>query len=279
MTGLAVEYLPVSQNVPGMAPPVGGGRLVWSGRPCPYCGRPMTYSGPKMVSREHVIPQQKFHVVEKSIRLTVLRLNVIMACRICNQEKGGRTLVEFLEWLESRDRKRAKRVAALIKEIMAKYPGDVGKYLVGEKDMSELLVIDGEPPLIEEIDRKFGVRGRTDVVFAFGDRIYAPGQGRLHPALEAHERVHCERQLAFPGGAIPWWRVYLDDRQFRLNEEVLAHRAEWRWYCAQRGADKPVSGFRSAKLYHLHQIANRLASPLYGGLVDVRRARNLIEAA
>jgi hypothetical protein len=86
--------------------------------------------------------------------------------------------------------------------------------------------------------------------------------------------VHGQRQKAI--GVDVWWRLYIDDANFRLEEEVLAHRAEYEHECRTPGADKPTPGFRSRSAYMLHQIANRLACRLYGNMITAADARLLI---
>jgi hypothetical protein len=137
-------------------------------------------------------------------------------------------------------------------------------------------VIAGLPPMIDEIDAAFHCRDQ-DVFYSWGDRIFSSHGQVVHPALQAHEQVHCERQLVHPGGVVGWWRVYIANPVFRLREEVLAHRAEYLWWADRPGADRPVTGFRSARLYHLTHVAKRLASPLYGNLITLSAAKQAIE--
>jgi len=140
----------------------------------------------------------------------------------------------------------------------------------------KMKILDAEPPNIDEIDAAFHVRGKA-VIYAYGDCVYAPGGRGVSPSLQAHERIHCERQLVHPGGVIGWWRAYIADPKFRLDEEILAHRAEFKWWKKQPNTDRPVDGFRSARLYHLTHIASRLASSLYGNIIGAAEAKRLIE--
>lgn len=49
-------------------------------------------------------------------------------------------------------------------------------------------IIKAYPPLYPMIDAAFNLRNRTDVIFSWGDKIFAPGlAGPLSPALIAHE--------------------------------------------------------------------------------------------
>lgn len=151
-------------------------------------------------------------------------------------------------------------------------------------------IITDWPPNIDAIRAAFPLGDRVDLAFAFGDRVYSPGSSTLHASIQAHEQVHCDRQRAMgqfghqfavmpDDRTLEWWDHYLKDPQFRLAEEIPAHRAEFLWWAARPGAEKPIDGFRSARLYHLHQTAVKLASPLYGRMISLSEARKAIEAA
>ena len=128
------------------------------------------------------------------------------------------------------------------------------------------------PPLFDLINAKFHVAGRP-VIFSWGDIIYNPMCIRLTPALKAHEAVHGARQLAWRGGVEQWWRDYISSKAFRLDEEIRAHRAEYLKLIEQQSN-------RHGRRAALKQTAKRLASPLYGGVVTVAKAREiLLEAA
>lgn len=113
------------------------------------------------------------------------------------------------------------------------------------------------PPNYPEIRRAFPhIRGR-DIIFAYGDKIFYPSGKPLPDSLIAHETVHGQRQAGDPAG---WWKRYLVDASFRFEEELLAHRAEYR-----AGGD-------------LAEIAKRLSGPLYGANISLDRAREMIVA-
>lgn len=126
-------------------------------------------------------------------------------------------------------------------------------------------VIKGYPPNYVEIRRCFpSVAGRRDVLFAYGDTIYQPGGKILTDALRAHEEVHSAQQDGDPAG---WWQKYMADPAFRLDQEVPAHRAEYRVLLAQ-----------GAKQDSLDFVVRRLASGLYGHGITLQRARELVES-
>lgn len=109
------------------------------------------------------------------------------------------------------------------------------------------------PPLYEAIAAAFNLAGRDyQPFFSWGDLIYNPHGVEIPPCLIAHEAVHGIRQREDVSG---WWHRYIEDSGFRLQEEVLAHVAEYR----SRAAGKP----RNERRWLIVQTAKRLASPLY----------------
>lgn len=124
-------------------------------------------------------------------------------------------------------------------------------------------VIDDRPPNFAAIVRFFPEAVKPGVIFAYGGKIYAPGRTALTPALQAHEQVHIERQGE---DFDAWWNRYLIDPAFRLEEEMVAHRAEYQAYC--RRHQEPGKRHEALK-----RMAERLASPLYGGLITHGEAR------
>jgi len=144
-----------------------------------------------------------------------------------------------------------------------------------------MVIVNELPPNFAELNAKFNLESvKLSVYFCWGDTIYNPGGEPIHPSIIAHEQVHCDRQSQYraidPGGPPGWWRRYIDDVEFRLAEEVPAHRAEFQWWLKQPGIEKPVPGFRSKKDAMLLAIATRLTSPIYGKMIRLHDARRLI---
>lgn len=134
--------------------------------------------------------------------------------------------------------------------------------------MLQQRMIVAQPPLFDAIDAEFNVAGKP-IIFSFGNAIYNPKGIGVPPWLLAHEAVHGERQLAM-GDTTDWWTRYINDLQFRFDEELPAHVAEYRWFLE--------NGNRAMKRQGLHGIAKRLAGPLYKGLIGYERARGAIKA-
>ena len=131
--------------------------------------------------------------------------------------------------------------------------------------MGGMKIIHAYPPNFELIDAAFGVRGKK-VFYAYGGVIYAPHSDVVQPETQAHEAVHLERQAADPD---EWWRRYIADRSFRLDEEILAHRAELAFLVATESG-------RAARRRNLAVIAGRLASPLYGRMISLAEAKRVL---
>jgi hypothetical protein len=138
----------------------------------------------------------------------------------------------------------------------------------------ECQIVQAWPPNVELLDAAFGVKSRPGTIFSWGPtRIYKPhGPLTLTQELWAHELVHGPRQGASDPLIEAWWRRYLDDVQFRFDEEWPAHVAEYKRFCA-RHAD------RNRRIsYLMHTVAKRIASPLYGGIITFEEARKRLLA-
>jgi len=107
------------------------------------------------------------------------------------------------------------------------------------------------------------------VIFAYAPNIYTMGDTNLPPDLMAHESVHIERQQVI--GVKVWWDKYLTDPQFRYDEELLAHVAEYKQLCSMLA----VAAKREKALKH---VTNKLASGLYNNMVTPKMAREAILA-
>lgn len=127
-------------------------------------------------------------------------------------------------------------------------------------------VVQAFPPNYPELRARFNPRPGT--VFAYGDKIYSPHASELPEHLLVHERVHFGQQRA-AGGPEAWWRRYIDEPQFRLDQEVDAYRAQ---YAFVSGLSRPQ---RRELLAH---ICKSLASGMYGSLVTKEQARRLVVA-
>lgn len=122
-----------------------------------------------------------------------------------------------------------------------------------------------KPPLYGEIAAAFPAIIGRQVFFAWGKVIYAPHRPKeLPPNIEVHEMAHGVRQLAV--GIEDWWRKYIADAQFRLDEELIAHAAEYDKLCQMEPSRRERRG-------NLAILASKLANPIYGGMIGKAEAK------
>lgn len=129
--------------------------------------------------------------------------------------------------------------------------------------LSAISIIHDRPPNFDEIHAVFPGASGEGVIFAYGDAIYNPSGQELPPEIIAHETEHCVRQMSM--GVEKWWDRYLVDPDFRYDEELVAHRAEWK--CLKNRLSS-----RQQRRAALQFVAKKLAAPLYGRMVTKERA-------
>lgn len=124
------------------------------------------------------------------------------------------------------------------------------------------------PPNFAEIVKVFPMARGNNTIFAYYPNIHVPSGRPLTHELVMHEGVHLERQRE--AGVEKWWQQYLTDPQFRFDEELLAHRAEYRELCRVL----PIKAKRDKALKH---VARKLASVLYNHMATPKAAKELLE--
>ena len=130
-------------------------------------------------------------------------------------------------------------------------------------------VVYEKPPIWEKARRVFGPAVEK-AIFAWGDVIYYPSGGRIPDQLIAHEEIHGNRQKEF-GNLEIWWDHYLNDKSFRLSEEIPAHITEYQYYVDNCAVD------RNDRRLYLKLVAQRLSGPFYGHLITFDKAIKLLK--
>ncbi len=120
------------------------------------------------------------------------------------------------------------------------------------------------PPNIREIRKTFDISD-LPVVFTYGNILYNPTGEPVSDDLMIHEQVHEKQQAII--GVNDWWVRYLEDKTFRLTQEVEAYQAQL----------KSVQGTRDYKRQFLQYISKSLASKLYGNILTWQEAKELIK--
>lgn len=132
-------------------------------------------------------------------------------------------------------------------------------------------IIVARPPNFDQILAVMPSADEHGVIFAWGNSIYNPSGVALPPELVAHEAVHRARQGLTEVSIRRWWEFYLSSPEFRLEEEIPAHRAEYQKFC-RRFKD------RNLRPAMLDKLAERLSGSLYGGLISFKAARKALVA-
>lgn len=128
--------------------------------------------------------------------------------------------------------------------------------------MTEIIM--GFPPNIEQIRETFELSGNE--IFAWDNIIYAPSKS-LPAWLVQHEIVHFRQQNGDPES---WWERYLTDTQFRIDQEIPAHKEEYRVFCL----------FEKDKNKHIKkkiELARRLSSKMYGNMMTMSQAMEVLQ--
>lgn len=131
-------------------------------------------------------------------------------------------------------------------------------------------ILPTKPPNYDKIVAAMPEAAEVGVIFCYGDTIYNPSGGTIPPWIEAHEEIHSARQGLSVEEVEAWWDKYLADKQFRFDEELPAHKAEYTAFC---GLVKD----RERRDRMLRRIALRLASPLYGRLLPYMQAVKVLK--
>ena len=121
------------------------------------------------------------------------------------------------------------------------------------------------PPNFNEITAVLTPNPRA--IFTYGSTIYNPGGGRVTKDLIVHEEVH---EMQQNGDPVTWWKWYLKDPQFRLQEEAHAYSRQYQYLCSQNPN-------RNYQFQILQALAMILASPMYNCSISIEEAMRLIK--
>ena len=128
-------------------------------------------------------------------------------------------------------------------------------------------IVNDFPPNFEDICQAIpDVRSKEDVVFTYGDTIYNPYGGDIQDHLDVHESIHEQQQGKI--GIDNWWARYLNDKAFRLEQEVEAYKTQYQFVFKKYGI-AVATGF-------LRDIAGDLSGSMYGNVMDRKQARKAI---
>ncbi len=124
-----------------------------------------------------------------------------------------------------------------------------------------------KPAIYETLKEKFNVHweGQGGCVISYFPHIYSK-----HPIpldLEKHEEVHLRQQQEM--GVEKWWETYINNKNFRLLQEVEAYKAQIEWI------NKAIKD-REVRFRRVDRLLKDLSGEMYGSLITYSEARKLL---
>jgi hypothetical protein len=121
------------------------------------------------------------------------------------------------------------------------------------------------PPNYEAVKLIFPNSEEHKPIFCYEDTIYNPFNIEVTPDLEVHEGIHQKQQGNDVEG---WWNRYLTNKEFRLEMEIEAYGAQYK-FIKERIPKKFAD-------YGLEKMSFALSGELYGSLLSYGKARSKI---
>lgn len=122
-----------------------------------------------------------------------------------------------------------------------------------------------KPPIYERLHARFGVNWNDGIAITYGDTVYS--KNPISKILAFHEEVHMWQQQQI--GVEEWWNRYLNDKVFRLGQEVQAYK---RQLIAMQAMIKDRNELYRAK----RQIYLDLSSGMYDYMCSYDQAKDLL---
>lgn len=131
-------------------------------------------------------------------------------------------------------------------------------------------IIKASPPNADVLRAFFPITDPSfNPLFAFGDLLYNPNSIDIPEDVMFHEQIHSDQQRACTSPEV-WWNKYIFDRDFRLNQEVEAYAAQYRFL-------KPFLS-NSILKQALFEFASNLSGPLYQLGITYSQAESMIRS-
>ena len=134
--------------------------------------------------------------------------------------------------------------------------------------MNKTLIVNTIPPIYQTLHDKFKVEWDRGLVIAYFPNIHTKN-GSLSPDLQAHERTHLYQQEKFPGGVSEWWKKYIDEPAFRLQEETMAYFVQVDYI------KKNVIGRNLRRALIKHIVTSFVT--MYGGIITKEQAKVVLK--
>jgi hypothetical protein len=104
-------------------------------------------------------------------------------------------------------------------------------------------------------------------VWTYGNVIFNPGGQQLPDHIIVHEATHMRQQAEI--GKDEWWKRFLIDPAFRVEQEAQAYSVQYGFFCGQVHD-------RNKRALFLRQLASHLSGPLYQTSLSHAEAVSLI---
>lgn len=125
-----------------------------------------------------------------------------------------------------------------------------------------------KPKIYDRLHKEFGVQWGKGICIVWGDTCFSKND--IRDDLLAHEEVHVEQQKLM--GPEIWWETYINDRTFRLNQEVEAYRAQIKFI-----KEHPGNSSRDLRRHVFRMLAKELAGSMYGNIISEKKALELLK--
>jgi len=107
---------------------------------------------------------------------------------------------------------------------------------------------------------KLVLKPNPEAIFCYGDTIYNPSKRELTDDVLLHEEIH-SRQQNQVGSPEIWYTRYLQDKHFRLTQEIEAYGEQYHF------AKKYVKNY-ILNAWLLENLAKALSSEDYGKMIS-----------
>jgi TPP-dependent pyruvate/acetoin dehydrogenase alpha subunit len=128
------------------------------------------------------------------------------------------------------------------------------------KKEKRLTISREKPPVYDELHEKFGVEWNKGVIITYGKTVHC--KYKIPKQKKAHERVHIKQQK----DPVKWWKRYIEDVEFRREQEIEAYKKEVQWI------RENIKGFKHKK-DRIDKIVQDICSSMYGDMIGEQSAR------
>jgi len=135
--------------------------------------------------------------------------------------------------------------------------------------MDRLELVSDYPPCWEAVHNAVPDADPKTSAFTYGNKIYVPEQKteEIGATVLHHETQHSEQQDKSSPEA--WWKKWIDDTQFRLDQEGEAYARQYWFFCS-------VKHDRNTRARMLHHLCANMSGDMYGRMCTYEEAKKII---